>query len=60
MYICNECGEEFSKKQLDSELLLEGESFCKECASSLMESGRDFVDPNQNYNSYEDWDKNGR
>lgn len=59
-YICNECGGEFSKNQLDSELLVDGESYCKGCASSLMEAGRDFVDPNHNFDSYEDWDKNGR
>lgn len=53
-YICNECGGEFSKNQLDSELLIEGESFCKGCASSLMEAGRDFEDPDWD----EDWDKN--
>ncbi|MDF2067373.1 hypothetical protein [Bacillus sp. Cr_A10] len=55
-YICNECGGEFSKNQLDSKLLIEGESFCKGCASSLMEAGRDFEDPDWD----EDWDKNGR
>lgn len=59
-HICNECGGEFSKKQLDLELLEEGETLCKGCASSLMESGRDFVDPNHNFDSYEDWDENGR
>lgn len=59
-YSCNECGGEFSKNQLDSELLIDGEFFCKECASNLMEAGRDSVDPNHNFDSYEDWDKNER
>jgi len=59
-YICNECGGEFSKNQLDSELLAEGASYCKSCANSLMESAKDAVDPNDNFDSYEDWDKNGR
>jgi len=44
-YICNECGGEFSKNQLDSELLASGETFCKDCTSSLIEAGRDFEDP---------------
>lgn len=59
-YICDECSGEFSKNQLDSELLLENEIFCKDCASSLMEAGRDAVDPNHNFDSYKDWDENGR
>ncbi|XKE95414.1 hypothetical protein LG326_03515 [Metaplanococcus flavidus] len=59
-HVCNECGEEFSKNQLDLELFEEGEIFCKGCARSLMESGRDSVDPDHNFDSYEDWDKNGR
>lgn len=59
-HICNECGGEFSKNQLDLELLEEGETFCKSCANGLMESGRDYVDPNHNFDSYEDWDENGR
>ncbi|MCM3358666.1 hypothetical protein [Psychrobacillus sp. MER TA 171] len=52
-YICNECGEEFSKNQLDSELLKDGESFCKGCANSLIEAGRDFEDPDNDF----DWDE---
>jgi DNA-directed RNA polymerase subunit RPC12/RpoP len=53
-YKCSQCGGEFSKNQMDSESLVYGESFCKDCASSLIEAGRDFEDPDHD----EDWDKN--
>ena len=55
-YICNQCGDEFSKNQLDAELLSSGESICKACTSSLIEAGRDFEDPDWD----EDWDEDGR
>lgn len=59
-YTCQECGEEFSKSQLDKELFLEGEYYCINCAVFLIESARDAVDPDHNFTSYADWDENGR
>lgn len=59
-YTCEECGDEFTRKKLDSELFKEGHFFCKSCSDFLIESARDFVDPNHNFDSYEDWDEHGR
>ncbi|MGX7389255.1 hypothetical protein ACWOF5_13705 [Carnobacterium divergens] len=59
VYKCEECGEKFKKEQLDPELFNEGEICCKNCTEFLLESGRDFVDPDHNYDSFEDWEENG-
>ena len=59
-YPCGECGEEFSKGQLDSESFAGDSIYCKNCAAFLAQAGWDAVDPDHNFESYEDWDENGR
>jgi len=59
-YTCQECGGDFSKSQLDKEMFSDGEYYCLNCADFLMESAWDAVDPDHNFNSYTDWDENGR
>lgn len=59
-YPCGECGEEFSKNQLDAEAFAAGDYYCKSCADFLAQAGWDAVDPDHNFESYEDWDENGR
>jgi len=58
IYICQECGEEFSKSQMDPDLLNDGYNYCKGCGDSLAQAGWDAVDPNHNYESYADWEDN--
>ncbi|WP_144903415.1 hypothetical protein [Leuconostoc mesenteroides] len=62
MYTCSYCGQEFTKSQMDSETLAigyEDEYLCKSCSDELLEAGRDAVDPDHNFSSFEDWDENG-
>ena len=47
---------------MDSESLEIGyadEYLCKTCSHELLEAGRDAVDPDHNFSSFEDWDENG-
>lgn len=56
-YTCEECGEEFAKRQLDSESFEEDEYVCKPCSKFLLQAGRDAVDPDHHYSSFQDWDE---
>ena len=38
-YLCEECGDDFKKSQLDPDCFKDGEYFCKNCAESLAEAG---------------------
>lgn len=61
-YTCSYCGDEYSKSQMDSESLEIGYAdkyLCKTCSHELLEAGRDAVDPDHNFSSFEDWDENG-
>ncbi|PLS38353.1 hypothetical protein CYV26_06490 [Carnobacterium maltaromaticum] len=58
-YQCSECGESFSKKELDSELFKESEYFCISCTREFAEAAWDYVDPDHNFESFEDWDEKG-
>lgn len=59
-YICEECGDNFSKGELNKECFDDDSYFCKGCASSLAQAGWDAVDPDHNFDSYSDWDERGR
>ena len=59
-YNCEECGEDFSKNQLDPDAFKAGDYICEKCAYSLRQAAWDAVDPNHNFESYKDWDENGR
>lgn len=58
-YTCEDCGGSFTKGEMDSDSLKEEEHYCKKCAYFLREAAWDAVDPNRNFQSYEDWDKHG-
>lgn len=58
-YTCQECGGEFSKSQLDPDLLEGGDHYCKNCGNNLAQVGWDAVDPDHNFESFSDWDENG-
>ncbi|MFS7391312.1 hypothetical protein AB6888_00400 [Carnobacterium maltaromaticum] len=58
-YPCVECGNDFKKNQLDPDFFKDGEYYCESCADSLAEAGWDSVDPDHNFESFEDWDENG-
>ena len=59
-YTCQECGGEFTKRELDSDGFEDGDYYCKNCSNFLAQAGWDAVDPDHNFESYEDWDENGR
>ena len=46
-YNCSECGDSFSKNQLDPEMFKAKEYFCISCTEALLEEGWDSVDPSQ-------------
>lgn len=58
-YTCTECGGDFKKSQLDPEFFADDEYYCKNCTEALAEAGWDAVDPDHNFDSFEDWDENG-
>lgn len=58
-YPCSECSESFSKKKLDSELFKENEYFCISRTRELADAAWDYVDPDYNFESFEDWDEKG-
>ncbi|MEG0619008.1 MAG: hypothetical protein RR557_06905 [Bacilli bacterium] len=58
-YNCSECGDSFSKNQLDPEMFKAKEYFCISCSEALLEEGWDSVDPDHNFQSFADWDENG-
>lgn len=59
-YTCSECGDTFNKSEMDVESLGVGYDLCQGCAEDLARAGRDAVDPDHNFDSYEDWDEMGR
>lgn len=59
-YVCGECGDEFSKKELDADMFEDGDYYCHSCAESLAQAGWDAVDADHDYDSYSDWDERGR
>lgn len=59
-YTCSECGDTFNKSEMDEESLGVGYDLCQGCAENLARAGRDAVDPDHNFDSYEDWDEMGR
>ncbi|MBO0421261.1 hypothetical protein JZO80_13935 [Vagococcus fluvialis] len=59
-YLCVECGYKVSKNKIDSENSYDGTYYCKDCTESLSQAGWDAVDPNHNFESFSDWDENGR
>lgn len=58
-YVCEECGGTFYKEELSPESFAEGEYYCLSCDSFLAESGWDAVDPDHNFDSFNDWDERG-
>lgn len=50
---CKECGIEFYPEDLDED------GYCESCVDFLSEAGWDAVDPDHNFDSYNDWDENG-
>lgn len=50
---CEECGVEHYKEDLDED------GYCESCVDFLSEAGWDAVDPDHNFDSYNDWDENG-
>ncbi|GMA05149.1 hypothetical protein GCM10025878_02200 [Leuconostoc gasicomitatum] len=61
LYTCINCGSDYPKSQMEAETLDDQEGYlCTFCADQLAEDGRDAVDPDHNFESYEDWDENGR
>lgn len=62
MYTCNYCEQQFPKSEMASWSLERGqedEYTCESCDLELSAAGRDAVDPDHNFSSFEDWDKNG-
>lgn len=59
-YECGECGEVFKKSQIDFEASYDDMYYCNSCSEFLAEAGRDAVDPDHNFDSFFDWDENGR
>lgn len=44
-FTCQECGNEFTKSELDIEFYSEGEYYCQACSSFLLECEQDAIDP---------------
>ena len=59
LYECRECGEQFTKNEIDWEVSDErdGEYYCHNCSSFLAQCGIDAMDPDGfGYDEYGNWD----
>ncbi|WP_436667486.1 hypothetical protein [Latilactobacillus sakei] len=59
LYVCEGCGDKFTKGELDLESFSMGDIYCTTCSDELMQAGMDAVDPNGEFSSFDDWDENG-